>query len=158
MANTCAKVENSHAAAEQRLSTYLETVRQQMITETTRRYSLYTIKQAQDSSGKPEADRKTKRDADKAVFDKTIKDYNDVVGDSTKGYKKDVADLIQKLRPAMGQSCLKELQDAAIQQIVNSGALTEVLPRMCIDMQDAYKAFTTSLNSVYNQIGATRPT
>lgn len=156
LANICAKIENQRPAAEQRLSAYIDNVRQTMIAESSRRYTLYNIRLSMDSTKTPEEKQK-KRTEDKAKIDEAMTEYNKIVDDATTGYKKQVADLIKNLAPTAMQSCLATIQNTSMQQVSNAAALIAIIPQMCIDMEEAYKTFTNSLNGVYQQIGVNAP-
>lgn len=156
MANTCAKLENQRPSAEQRLNAYIDNVRQTMIAESSRRYTLYNIKLSMDSTLTPEA-RQKKRDEDRKVIDPAMQEYNNIVDNPMTGMKKNITDFIRNLQPTPTQSCLGAIQNATMVQVINAAALIAIPPQMCIDMQESYKNFTNALNGVYQQIGVSAP-
>lgn len=156
LATVCAKLENQHSAAEQKLLAYVDNVRQSMIAESLRRITLYNIKLSMNNALTPEEKQK-KRDADKAVIDPAMLEYNNIVGDSTKGIKKTISDDILKLAPTKDQSCVDTAQMAVMAQNNGAGLLIAIPPKLCSDITAAYKEFTTALNAVYNQINVQPP-
>lgn len=156
MANTCAKIENQRPSAEQKLIAYIDNVRQTMVSESTRRYALHSIKVSMDTTKTPD-ERKAIQAADKTAFDKAIKDYDTTVGDATAGTKKDVADLIQKLKPTTDQACSGIIQKAKTTETSYAAILISVPSQMCSDMQVSYKKFTDALNAAYVKINVTPP-
>lgn len=156
LANTCAKIENQRPSAEQRLNSYIDNVRQSMIAESSRRYTLYNIKLSMDSTLTPEQ-RQKKREADRAVIDPAMQEFNNLVDNPTTGIKKNITDLIRNLAPTSTESCLGAIQNLTMTQVTNAAALISIPPQLCIDMQESYKNFTNALNGVYHQIGVTIP-
>lgn len=156
MANTCANLENQRPSAEQKLTAYIDNVRQTMIAESSRRYTLYNIRLSMDSTLTPEA-RQKKREEDKKVIDPAMQEYNNIVDNPTTGFKKQVSDLIAKLSPTPAQSCLAAIQNSTMVQVINAAALIAIPPQMCTDMTASYNKFTASLNGVYQQIGVAPP-
>lgn len=138
------------------MTAYIDNVRQQMIAESSRRYTVYNIRLSMDSTKTPEEKQK-QREADKKIIDPAMAEYNKIVDDATTGFKKQVADLIKNLAPTATQSCLSTIQNASLQQVSNAAALIAILPQMCIDMEEAYKTFANALDGVYRQIGMNPP-
>lgn len=156
LANICSKIENQRPAAVERMNAYIDNVRQQMIAESTRRYTLYNIRLSMDSSLTPEQ-KTAKRAEVKGKVDPAMANYNTIVDDATMGYKKQVADLVKNLAPPPMKSCIDTITKNSMDQVNTASSLIGIFPQMCTDMEDAYKTFKTALNAVYTQIGVTPP-
>lgn len=157
LANTCAKLENQRPAAEQKLNAFIDNVRQTMIAESSRRYTLYNIRLSMDSTLTPDA-RQKKREEDRKIVDPAMQEYNNIVDNAMTGFKKQISELIAKLAPTQAQSCLGAAQNSTMAQVINAAALISIPPQMCTDMKTSYNKFTAALNGVYQQIGVPAPT